>query len=397
MAKGAAKPKTSADREKPARPSVLSNPVERRIAGFWSELLGVSDVRSEDDFFALGGHSLAAVRLFAKIRKQYGVDLPLATLFQAPSLKDLAAVVSARGGRETEDAGPDEDGSAAPHTSNVVELVMPAWSPLVPICAGRPDRLPLFCVHGGGGNVLNLKAISDYLGKDQPFYGLQAQGVDGRLPPLDRIEAMASKYLDGIRSVSPRGPYCLAGYSGGGVIAFEMARQLRAAGYDVPLLVLLDTLSPIAARQPIPFMEKVWNARRWSVRFALGWPERKRNRRLTDARREEARSYVERNELVPHDLLDVHIMDAYLTAQQHYEPSVYEGSAILVKAREAAIDYVRAGPNLGWEDLILGGIEVHNVSGSHFTMMSEPAITEVAAAIRPRLDALHGEAASNIA
>ena len=157
------------------------NPVERTIAEVWRELLGVEEIGTEDDFFALGGHSLAAVRLFARIRKQYAVDLPLATLFQAPTLGALAAVVAHAGGLDTAQPAAEPEKPA----SNVISLVTRSWSPLVAICRGRADRVPLFCVHGAGGNVLNFKVISDRLGQEQPFYGLQAQGVDGRLAPLN--------------------------------------------------------------------------------------------------------------------------------------------------------------------------------------------------------------------
>ena len=161
--------------------SASLNPVERTIAEVWRELLGVEEIGTEDDFFALGGHSLAAVRLFARIRKQYAVDLPLATLFQAPTLGALAAVVAHAGGLDTAQPAAEPEKPA----SNVISLVTRSWSPLVAICRGRADRVPLFCVHGAGGNVLNFKVISDRLGQEQPFYGLQAQGVDGRLAPLN--------------------------------------------------------------------------------------------------------------------------------------------------------------------------------------------------------------------
>ena len=88
----------------------------------------------------------------------------------------------------------------------MIPLVTRSWSPLVAICRGRPDRMPLFCVHGAGGNVLNFKVISDRLGQEQPFYGLQAQGVDGRLPPLNSIEEMAAQYVEAIRTVASQGP-----------------------------------------------------------------------------------------------------------------------------------------------------------------------------------------------
>jgi thioesterase domain-containing protein/acyl carrier protein len=377
------------------------NAVESALAGIWSDLLGVDPVQPGDDFFALGGHSLAAVRLFAKVRKQFNVDLPLATLFQAPTLKELAFTVAEKGGITLVPFSVNAASlvPATPldssHNAAVTVPTRAEWSPLVPICRGQPDRLPLYCVHGGGGNVLNLKALSDKLGRDQPFYGLQAQGVDGRLPPLDSIEAMAASYLAAIRAVDPDGPLCLAGYSGGGVVAFEMAQQLASQGRTIPFLLLFDTLAPHAATRPMPLVEKIWSARRWSMRYALDWPRRLRQRRLTADRRRQVRAWIERNETVPHEFLDVYLMDAYLEAQRRYQTRAYAGSMTLLRAREAATDYIRAGPKLGWETFIQGGIEIYEVNSDHLTMLEKPAIDEVAAIVKARMEALHASVSAS--
>ncbi|HEY1229340.1 MAG TPA: SDR family oxidoreductase, partial [Ramlibacter sp.] len=259
----------------PAASAVQLNPVEAVIAEAWRELLGVDEIGRDDDFFALGGHSLAAVRLFARIRKQWNVDLPLATLFQGSKLAGLSALVAHAGNLDT--TMPDAPPAATP-PSNVIPLPR-AWSPLVPISRGEAGRRPLFCVHGAGGNVLNFKVISDRLGPQLPFYGLQAQGVDGRLPPLTTVEAMAAQYIEAIRTVDPTGPYRLAGYSGGGVIAYEMAQQLRRAGAQVESILMIDTLAPEAARRRVPLLQKLWLKRHWTLDFALDWPSRRRRSR----------------------------------------------------------------------------------------------------------------------
>ncbi|MDB5939955.1 MAG: MelG protein (non-ribosomal peptide synthetase)-like protein, partial [Polaromonas sp.] len=234
------------------------NAVESAIAGIWRDLLGIEDIGLQDDFFALGGHSLTAVRLFAQVRKQFGVDLPLATLLQAPSLAGFAAVVARN--RPLDEVVPETG----------------PWSALVPICTGRPDRQPLFCVHSAGGNVLNYKPLSSSLGPDQPFYALQAQGVDGHLAPLPTIEAMAAQYVEAIRSVDPVGPYRLVGYSSGGVIALEMARQLQRAGAGIALLAMIDTLAPAAGQHQPSRLKKLWLMRQWSLSHVLQWRERRR-------------------------------------------------------------------------------------------------------------------------
>jgi thioesterase domain-containing protein/acyl carrier protein len=360
------------------------NPVEGTIAQAWRELLGVDAVSRDDDFFALGGHSLAAVRLFAKIRKHFSVDLPLATLFQAPTLGALAAVVAQAGGLDASRAA-DEPKKAA---SNVIPLGTRAWSPLVAICKGRPDRKPFFCVHGAGGNVLNFKVLSDRLGPELPFYGLQAQGADGRLPPLPTIEAMASQYVEAIRGVDPQGPYRLAGYSAGGVIALEMAQQLIDSGAEVSLLAMIDTLSPAAAARKVPYLRKLWLARHWSLGFLLDWPGRRRRGKLVELNYALALQKLSRGESLPPELVEHHLFRNFITAQAVHKPRIYAGSMVLFKATESEMQYLQAGRGLGWEEHVRGGIRVTDIAGSHFSMMAEPGVTELIEGLRKEIEAL---------
>jgi acyl transferase domain-containing protein/thioesterase domain-containing protein len=369
----------------PAASAAQLNPVEAVIADAWRELLGVDEVGRDDDFFALGGHSLAAVRLFARIRKQWNVDLPLATLFQGSTLAGLAALVAQAGNLDTSMPGAQPPAPA----SNVIQLPR-GWSPLVAINRGDPERRPLFCVHGAGGNVLNFKVISDRLGPQQPFYGLQAQGVDGRLPPLSSVEAMAAQYVEAIRTVDATGPYRLAGYSGGGVIAYEMAQQLRRDGAQVESILMIDTLSPSAATRRVPLWEKVWLKRHWTLEFALDWPARRRRARQMQRSYQLALEKLARGEPLPPELVDFHLFRNFTDAQAQYRPEPYDGNIVLFKAALAETLYLYAGPTLGWEEFVSGEIRVTEIGGSHFSMMAEPGITEVIEAFRrelARLDA----------
>ncbi len=175
----------------------------------------MESIGRDQNYFDLGGDSSLAVHLFVQIEKTFSVKLPIFTLFEAPTIAELAAVLR----RDAAPAG---------------------WSPLVAI-QPNGSRLPFFCMHGAGGNVLIYRELSKLLGDDQPFYGLQAQGLDGSAPPLTKIEDMAALYVKEIRRVQPSGPYLLGGYCLGGTIAYEVAQQLRAQGQDVALLALLDT------------------------------------------------------------------------------------------------------------------------------------------------------------
>jgi len=372
----------------PAASAAQLNPVEAVIAGIWRELLGVDEVGRDDDFFALGGHSLAAVRLFARIRKQWNVDLPLATLFQGSTLAGLAQLVAQAGHLDTSMGSPPAP-TAAP-ASNVIPLPR-AWSPLVAICRGAAGRRPVFCVHGAGGNVLNFKVISDRLGPQQPFYGLQAQGVDGRLPPLSTIEAMAAQYVEAIRTVDPSGPYRLAGYSGGGVIAYEMAQQLVRSGAQVETILMIDTLSPSAAVRKVPLLQKLWLKRHWSLAFALDWPSRRRRARVMQRSYQLALEQLARGEPLPPELVDFHLFRNFTDAQAQYRVQPYDGEVVLFKAAQAETLYLYAGPWLGWDEHVTGEIRLTEIAGSHFSMMSEPGVSEVIEAFRCELARLDGE------
>ncbi len=210
----------------PERPPVVEprTLVEAQLHAILERVLGRSGIGVTDNFFELGGHSLMAVRFFAQIERALGVKLPVSVLFSAPDIAQLA--------RHLQDAG-----------------FRSPWSALVPIQA-EGKRRPLFMVPGIGGNVLCYSDLSRLLGPDQPFYGLQAQGLDEREPPFERIPPMAAHYLTEVRKAQPHGPYRLGGTCFGGVVAYEMAQQLRAAGETVELLFLLEAWPP-PPRRPL--------------------------------------------------------------------------------------------------------------------------------------------------
>ena len=190
---------------------------EGELVPIWQELLGLDSVGVDQNFFDLGGDSSLAVRMFAKIEEIFKVKLPLATLYETPTIEELARVICG-------------------------EMSTPGWSPLVAI-QPQGSRPPFFCFHGAGGNVLIYRDLSRHLGSDQPFYGLQSQGLDGSLPPLTTVEDMAYLYLKEVRRIQPHGPYFLGGYCGGGTIAYEAAQQLQADGEQVALLAMFDTMN----------------------------------------------------------------------------------------------------------------------------------------------------------
>jgi len=190
-------------------------PNEKIIANIFANVLGVQKLGIHDNFFELGGHSLLAISLMAQIHKQSGKNLPLAALFQHPTIEEMAKLLS-----------PTVNSSLG---SNLIPL-QPSGS-----------KPPLFCVPGAGGNVTYLQSLASCLGSQQPFYGLQAQGLDGISEPLTSIKDMASQYIQLIQEIQPQGPYWLCGHSLGGKVAFEMARQLYDQNQEIGLLAIIDT------------------------------------------------------------------------------------------------------------------------------------------------------------
>ncbi|MGY4828000.1 type I polyketide synthase [Sphaerotilaceae bacterium SBD11-9] len=212
--------------------------LEKGLAELWGKLLGVEGVGIQDSFFDLGGHSLIAVRLFNEIADKFSIDLPMSVLMQSPTIEGLATLV--RGGPYSEgadDAQPEGDASAKATAKPQLR-----FQHVVPMHAAPvAGRTPLFVVAGMFGNVLNLSHLAHLLGEDRPFYALQARGLYGDMPPHESFEEAARDYLAEVVQVQPQGPYLLGGFSGGGLIAYEMARQLLERGEQVLGVLMLDT------------------------------------------------------------------------------------------------------------------------------------------------------------
>ncbi|MCB1330501.1 MAG: polyketide synthase dehydratase domain-containing protein, partial [Maritimibacter sp.] len=222
--------------------------IETTLAGFWAELLGVDKIGAEDSFFDLGGHSLIAVRLFAQIRKTWNTDFPISVLFEAPTIRKVAALIAERGVSDAADSTED--------TPKATQRPERRFTHLVPMHAGEGGpRTPFFLVAGMFGNVLNLRHLAHLIGTNRPFYGLQARGLYGDEAPHDSIEAAARDYIAEMRQVQPHGPYMLGGFSGGGITAYEIARQLEEAGEEIAALILLDT--PLPVRPPLTRRDRI--------------------------------------------------------------------------------------------------------------------------------------------
>ncbi|MET0285419.1 MAG: SDR family NAD(P)-dependent oxidoreductase [Polyangiales bacterium] len=360
---------------------------EEQLAQVWSQLLGIRQVGVRDDFFELGGNSLLAVRLFAAIKKSHGLSLPLSTLFEAPNIRALAELLDANAPAHQVEAS-----STASKTSG--------YSSLVPMQL-HGDRAPFYCAAGMGGNPLNLRALAQLVGMGQPFYGLQPQGLDGNSQLHSSVPQMASYYIEQIKKHQPRGPYYLGGYSGGGVIAFEMAKQLVAAGDRVGALVFLDSPAPVlpmrTRRERLQMHAQRLRAQgpRYAVQTLSARAETQLRHALVAAQRPLAK-------LFPYHYRLENISNTWLEAAASYRPEPYSGDAMLFRAAEGHEAMygtaVRNDHQNGWGPYVLGGIRVSVSPGDHTNLCEQPNVRVLARRVRAYLDerfALHRDRAAD--
>ena len=351
---------------------------EKLLARIWSELLGLRQIGVNDDFFQLGGHSLHAVRLFVAIRKNYGLSLPLSTLFERPSIGPLAALLDAQSPQTQNAAGAQDTKAGAPAVVSQTE-----YSSLVAV---QPiGTSPAFyCAAGMGGNPLNLRALALEMGIEQPFYALQPQGLDGTSKLHRSIPEMALHYIAEIRRKQPNGPYYLGGYSGGGVVAFEMAKQLVEAGERIGSLVFLDFVAPgIELPSLLSRLDThVAGLREKGVYHALNVVKVVANRRI-EMVTAIARKPLRR--LFPYHYRIENIADTWTEAFSAYQPTPYAGEAMLFRAGVGFVLGRDVGRLNGWERMILGNIDVNECPGDHSTMCEQPNVRVLARRLRSYL------------
>jgi amino acid adenylation domain-containing protein len=344
--------------------------LEEQLVALWTNVLKLKSIGIRDNFFELGGNSLLAARLFAQIENRLGKHLPLATLFQFPTIEQLV------------DSLRDSDTSKS-------------WSSLVAI---QPEgsRPPLFCVHAAGANVLIYRPLSRHLGNDQPVYALQAQGLDGRTSPLTTVEDMAALYLKEIRAFRPEGPYFLLGASFGGLVIYEMAQQLLAQGQEVALLAMLNTNCPVYTLTkkmrchlghlmeygPRRYASEVSRSvKRRFIRQRTQENHGSQNANATDA---EIQRLLVNDSGVDESL--VRTVTAILSAEQQYVPAQqeYPGKITFFWARDAKTSF--EDNRLAWRRIAAGGFEVHVVPGNHTSMREEPNVNLLAQELKCCLD-----------
>jgi thioesterase domain-containing protein len=257
-----------------------------------------------------------------------------------------------------------------------------AWSSLVAIQPGG-SRPPLFCVHWAGGGVDAYQQLAHCLGPDQPVYGLQAVGLDSRQKPHTRVIDMATHYLEQVQAVDPTGPYYLAGASMGGKVAFEMAQQLRSQGKGVALVALFDTRGP-ADLKPLQWSARslleLDNVRGGGAAGTLRhvtWLTMSRVRRLVYA------TLIRYQ--IPLPTFMRNVGQTTLLAARNYHPKSYPGKVVFFRATEHG-PREPPDPFLGWDRVVLGGLEIHEIPGDHVSMMREPGVRVLAKELMDCLD-----------
>ncbi|MEH2068927.1 MAG: amino acid adenylation domain-containing protein [Nostoc sp.] len=318
---------------------------EFQLVQIWEEILNIHPVSIRDNFFELGGHSLIAVRLMTQIQKYFQINLPLAILFQNPTIEQLAHFL-------------DSSKDSLP------------WSALVPIKTNG-NQPPMFCVHPGGGNIICYHHLADCLSSERPFYGLQSVALNPKNQPHTSIEQMATHYIQELQKVQPHGPYFFSGWSFGGLVAFEMAQQLSLQGEEIALLALLDTTPPsLSYTGEVDYAFLLVELFKEHLDLYL--------EELRQFELEEQINYVAERAKQKNIILEgfdfeqapliLKISQINAQAIQNYKAQYYSGSMVLFKANETDADF-----EFGWGELV-EHIETVVVPGNHLSTIKPPHI-----------------------
>jgi amino acid adenylation domain-containing protein len=343
---------------------------EKLVADIWEELMGLNQISIFDNFFQLGGRSLVAVKIMARLEQETGKRLPLATLFEYSTVEKLAARLE-------------------------IDAEAITWESLVPI-KPKGSKMPLYIVHGAGLNVLLFNALAMNMDEEQPVYGLQAKGLNGIDEPLDVMEEIAANYVDEIINHDPVGPYAVAGYSLGGLIAYEMAKQMLALGKDVKMLAMFDTYAD-QTQVYDPWLKKKFNNALFFVKQlaytpvlfiedpkrTIQYKSREIGRRFQKIYKKVFPDKVKKKEGFSAYTDDIH--ERSLAAQRNYLLTPVDITIELFRATKKTF-YMDDFKFLGWRPYALKGVNVHDIPGEHNTIFAPPNDKQFAKVLQECLD-----------
>jgi thioesterase domain-containing protein/acyl carrier protein len=314
------------------------NNLEQKLAEIWQQVLGIEKISITDNFFELGGKSLLAIRLINQIEEQLALKLPFSTLVKAPTIEELAQIIS-------------QDEVSSP------------WTPIVAL-QSQGSKTPLFFLPPAACTAMHFAQVAPYFAPEYPIYALEQLGLDGQQEPHQTVEEMASYYIEQIQTIQPNGPYFLLGRCMGGIVAFEMALQLQAKGEKIALLGIIDTQSPprlqkrdfkYYLKEIYPRLKYYWQNPKFLVDFISS--------RIIELKQKVVPSN-------PQDIYIQKVMDTHTKARKQYIPKrIYQGRIDLFKNDEASMD-VQAK----WAELTTEGFNEHIIEGDHQTMLEEPHV-----------------------
>ncbi|GAB3784611.1 hypothetical protein GCM10028818_44610 [Spirosoma horti] len=335
--------------------------IEKLVAEIWMESLRLNEISVLDNFFELGGHSLIAVQIMTRLEKETGKHLPLSMLFEYPTVEKLSLALQMDG-----------------------KFIV--WDSLVPI-KPQGTKTPLYIIHGAGLHVMLFNTLAKNMDADQPIYGLQAKGINGVDEPLSSIEAIAAYYINAIKAQNPTGPYALAGYSFGGIIAYEMCRQLQQAGSEVKVLAMFDTHAD-QSNYLDPWISKIWNTLQSNIKkylytfillkndiagtisYKKGSIKRRVNKLYGKLKYTE-----DYHKMFYGNQYKVYKSNQQATRDYRLTP---QNVAIDLFRAEKRMYYIQDFEFLGWKPFALQGVTVHKVPGDHASLFNPPNDKEFA-------------------
>jgi len=335
---------------------------QETLCRLWQEVLRRERVGIHDNFFMIGGHSLMAVQVISRIKSAFAIEMPLSVIFVAPTVARMAKEIAALNGHEQ------------PQSSPVLVSIQPQGS-----------RTPFFCVHPVGGQVISYAELSQEMGLDRPFYGLQSPPANFSPESDISIEQMATLYNREIRSVQPVGPYLLSGWSMGGLVAWEMAQQLMKEGETIGLLALMDTTPPSGYLEADDRADEVSMLARFALDMGrlVGKDPRPLVEQFLQADAQDQWKMVQET-LTSYGVLAPKTAHAEMTAllnvftrnalaMNNYSLHPSNQSVVYFRASETPERFSKL-----WTKWSGGGIQFHSVPGDHFTMLRRPSVRIIA-------------------
>lgn len=352
-----------------------STPLQKRIINLWEEVLQIPNIRLDDNFFQLGGHSILAVKIMVDLEKMTSKKLPLAVLFTSPTIRELSALYEQH-----------EDEKA--------------WNPIVPLREGGVNKA-LFFAHGISGNVFKYHGLGQRLTGSQPSYGLQAYGLNGIDTPFHDMKTMAAYHIKAIRTVQPEGPYYLAGGSFGGYLAYEMAIQLREAGQEIGFLCLFDIdaakkkdFLPTGIKQIVDVQLLAERFMKRAVELAKADKDERKiyfeARKKQQDRNNDIESWLEKYKVT--EMIGAEsaayfrrVEEACHDALMSYKIREYDGDILLVRSKDSYYNNEYEN-DLGWSHFVKGKVEILFAPGDHNSIFWPPNVELLAEKIGEQLE-----------